>query len=160
MNLHPVRFTAIATLTAMLLTGTATALADGGHHSRKHGHDRHGGNYTYNTYYPGGGRHRRHNSDDDEKLLYGLLVGGLFGYVIGNNQAPATIQQPYYAPAPAPAPAPQYQYQPGGPASTCLQEREYQMKVTVGGRQVDAYGTACLQPDGSWSRGPARLVSR
>jgi surface antigen len=24
---------------------------------------------------------------------------------------------------------------------------------------VDAYGTACLQPDGSWRRGPAQLVS-
>lgn len=158
MNLYPVRFAIISTLTAMLITTTGAALADGGHHSRKHGYNRHGGNYTYNTYYPGAGRHRRHNSNDDEKLLYGLLVGGLFGYVIGNNQSPTSSQQPYYAPAPAPVP--QYQYQPGGLASTCLQEREYQMKVTVGGRQVDAYGTACLQPDGSWMRGPARLVSR
>lgn len=28
--------------------------------------------------------------------------------------------------------------------------REYQRKVTVGGRTVDSYGTACMQPDGSW----------
>lgn len=28
--------------------------------------------------------------------------------------------------------------------------REYQRKVTVGGRVVDSYGTACMQPDGSW----------
>jgi surface antigen len=34
------------------------------------------------------------------------------------------------------------------------------MKVIVGGRSVDAYGTACLQPDGSWSRGPAKLASQ
>ncbi|MDH3738564.1 MAG: RT0821/Lpp0805 family surface protein [Alphaproteobacteria bacterium] len=28
--------------------------------------------------------------------------------------------------------------------------REYQTTVTVGGRQQEAYGTACQQPDGSW----------
>jgi surface antigen len=28
--------------------------------------------------------------------------------------------------------------------------REYQTTVTVGGKQQDAYGTACQQPDGSW----------
>ncbi len=28
--------------------------------------------------------------------------------------------------------------------------REYQTTVTVGGRQEEAYGTACQQPDGSW----------
>lgn len=28
--------------------------------------------------------------------------------------------------------------------------REYNRQVMVGGRWVDAYGTACLRPDGSW----------
>jgi len=42
--------------------------------------------------------------------------------------------------------------------TSCLQEREYQTTVIVNGDEVDAYGTACLQPDGSWMRGPARLV--
>ncbi len=28
--------------------------------------------------------------------------------------------------------------------------REYQTTVTVGGKQEEAYGTACQQPDGSW----------
>lgn len=28
--------------------------------------------------------------------------------------------------------------------------REYQTTVTVGGRDQEAYGTACQQPDGSW----------
>jgi len=28
--------------------------------------------------------------------------------------------------------------------------REFQQKVTIGGRTEEAYGTACLQPDGSW----------
>lgn len=29
--------------------------------------------------------------------------------------------------------------------------REYQTTVVVGGRERSAYGTACLQPDGSWA---------
>lgn len=28
--------------------------------------------------------------------------------------------------------------------------REFQQEITVGGNQVDGYGTACRQPDGSW----------
>lgn len=28
--------------------------------------------------------------------------------------------------------------------------REFQQVITVGGQQVDGYGTACRQPDGSW----------
>lgn len=28
--------------------------------------------------------------------------------------------------------------------------REFQQEVTIDGRQTQAYGTACLQPDGSW----------
>jgi len=32
----------------------------------------------------------------------------------------------------------------------CLQVREYQTQIVVGGRTVPAYGDACLQPDGSW----------
>ena len=37
-----------------------------------------------------------------------------------------------------------------GVSSTGRQCREYYHTVTVGGRQEEAYGTACLQPDGSW----------
>ena len=28
--------------------------------------------------------------------------------------------------------------------------REFQQQVVIGGKQQDAYGTACRQPDGSW----------
>jgi surface antigen len=33
--------------------------------------------------------------------------------------------------------------------------REYQTEILVGGELVPGYGQACLQPDGSWYRGPA-----
>jgi VCBS repeat-containing protein len=42
------------------------------------------------------------------------------------------------------------------PADTCLQQREYNTKIMVGGKQVNGYGTACLQPDGSWRYGAAQ----
>lgn len=84
--------------------------------------------------------------------------------------APRTVvvPQPVYVPQ-----APTYTAQPYGgdtyqqsrylaPVSAsqgsaaCLQEREYQTTIEIGGRQVPAYGTACLQPDGSWAQGPAQ----
>lgn len=34
--------------------------------------------------------------------------------------------------------------------------REYQQTVTIGGETVDAYGTACRQPDGSWKVADSR----
>jgi surface antigen len=42
--------------------------------------------------------------------------------------------------------APTRTYEPG-PGQYC---REYQTTVVVGGKQEQAYGTACRQPDGSW----------
>ena len=139
----------LVAIAALMAAGTAqTGWADG----------RYGGKYHYKTPYSHNhSRHdrywpRRYNSDDDEKLIYGLLVGGLFGYVIGNAQQ-QTYAEPVYTP-----PEPRYQPAPS-PTSTCLQEREYQMTVIVGGKEAQAYGTACLQPDGSWYRGPAKVVS-
>lgn len=44
------------------------------------------------------------------------------------------------------------------PRQACLMIREYQTKITVGGKEVDAYGDACLQPDGSWRLGAPKQV--
>jgi hypothetical protein len=149
MNLR-LRYIVLAAAVATLaFTGSEAAFAGGKYSHHKHGYDHH---YPAKPHYQG--RHyRRYDSDDDEKLIYGLLVGGLFGYVIGNASQAEASQQSYYPP-----PAPQYSG--ATTAATCLQEREYQMKVIVGGKEADAYGTACLQPDGSWFRGPANVVTR
>lgn len=40
------------------------------------------------------------------------------------------------------------------PKKICLQEREYQTKLTIDGQEVEAHGVACLQPDGSWRLNP------
>ncbi|MGB5440385.1 MAG: hypothetical protein WBN90_12150 [Gammaproteobacteria bacterium] len=132
---------------------------------RKNTYKRHHYKDSYRPrYYRGhGGRSYYYYDDDDdndENLLIGLLMGGLVGYAISSAQ-----QDDSYAYESYPQSYPQREVQtaiyPGDSSSaSCLQEREYQMKVIVGGRSVDAYGTACLQPDGSWSRGPAKLASQ
>jgi hypothetical protein len=167
-----------AAILATTLAGSAGAWADGdrhGYRSQQHSHnrghhyDRHhnhkGKSYSKDYYrgYPRGyrGHYKDHDDNDQEKLLIGLLIGGVVGYAIGNQPPAPDYGTTLYSPVtPQPQvevyPAPQYSY---GAGSTCLQEREYQTKVIVGGKQVDAYGTACLQPDGSWRRAPAQLVS-
>ncbi len=37
-----------------------------------------------------------------------------------------------------------------GTSSTGAYCREFQQTVTIGGKQEEAYGTACRQPDGAW----------
>src|SRR5579859_7036479 len=51
----------------------------------------------------------------------------------------------YYTPPPAAYAPPVAQNQV--PGQTC---REYQSTTTIGGRPQQSYGTACLQPDGTW----------
>ena len=51
----------------------------------------------------------------------------------------------YYAPPPAAYVPPVAQNQTQG--QTC---REYQSTMTIDGRPQQTYGTACLQPDGTW----------
>lgn len=47
-----------------------------------------------------------------------------------------------------------YQYQPQDAINeNCLQVREYTTTIEIGGETVDAYGQACLMPDGSWKFG-------
>ena len=61
----------------------------------------------------------------------------------------------YVNPPPVYAPPPSVAYQtvqpvPGGPLASNQQCREYQSTAVVNGQAVPSYGTACLQPDGSW----------
>jgi hypothetical protein len=108
----------------------------------------------YAPYYPGyqcnncNGHHDNHNN---YKLWLGILGGGVAGYALNNIYRNSA--------ASAPTPPTVIQNPVSAPLSSCLQEREYRTKVMVGSKQVDAYGTACLQPDGSWRYGPAQTGS-
>ena len=116
-------------------------------HRKKHYHGRHGhGGYRNYYYY----KNKDNDDDDHEKLLIGLVIGGILGYALNEHQQGSVEQYGDYYQRNA--------YQPNS-SSSCLQEREYQTTVIVGGRPVDAYGTACLQPDGSWTRSHAQVTS-
>ena len=154
---HSVLATGIACL---LVASIGGAWAGDRHKYHKHGYGKHHGHH-YHQPYKSDRHYRRYDSDDDEKLLYGLLAGGLLGYVIGNANQVDYSNRYYTTPAVTsyPQSAPVSSYPRNTPVTGCLQEREYQMKVIVGGKDADAYGTACLQPDGSWYRGPATVVA-
>jgi len=57
----------------------------------------------------------------------------------------------YYYPPPAAAPASAAPpYQAGGEQAQGQTCREYQSTTKIDGRPQATYGTACLQPDGTW----------
>jgi hypothetical protein len=78
---------------------------------------------------------------------------GFFSFHFG---VPVAFGGPvYYPPVYYPSP-PVYYYPPPAylppPAAPASQQncREYQTATIIGGRPQPAYGTACLQPDGTW----------
>ncbi|MDR3424825.1 MAG: glycine zipper 2TM domain-containing protein [Alphaproteobacteria bacterium] len=96
----------------------------------------------------------------------GVVGGGLVGNDIGHemdaeNKSPAAApnngsavyddQAPIaynaYAPNYVAPPAPPPIYADPQAGTYC---REYSQEIDVGGQTQEAYGTACLQPDGSW----------
>lgn len=97
-------------------------------------------------------------------LAYGLLGFGL-GVVIADaansrrrNEPDVIVvpaEQPRYQPAPQPSPS--YRNDPFAGAN-CLQIREYQTTVIIGGVEREGYGPACLQQDGSWLQGPVSIA--
>lgn len=62
----------------------------------------------------------------------------------GTTTVTTTAPPPEQAPSAAPASSGTYTNEQG---QTC---REYQSTIMVGGQKQNAYGTVCLQPDGTW----------
>jgi hypothetical protein len=174
MNRQKKSITLLASAMAVILATPTGVYADGGQGGgwNRSGHY----NNHYNTYYKGGPHyypyyngyngcnncgkgHHHNNNNNNDKLWIGLLGGGILGYTLGNVLQHNANSQTYY-PEPAPAPAPTVnRYETSYANNSCLQEREYRSKIMVGGKQVEGYGTACLQPDGSWRYGPAQPES-
>jgi hypothetical protein len=168
MNRQSISSSMLATVVAIMLTVPCAASADGG----PYGYGRYPGNPPYHApyypryyphyyhYYPcnncGNNNHHNNHNNSNEKLWIGLLGGGILGYTLGNIYPAQQYTGQGYNPPAGSAPPPtvsRYETTYPGP---CLQQREYRSKVMVGGKQVDGYGTACLQPDGSWRYGPAQ----
>ena len=174
MNRQNKSATLLASVMAVILAIPTGVQADGGRGGNwnKGGHYNNHNNSYYKGYkggpgyYPnyygcnncgGNGHHDNHNN---YKLWLGILGGGIVGYTLGNVLHNQGNDQVYYPqPASVPPPRPVAQYETSYANNTCLQEREYRSKIMVGGKQVEGYGTACLQPDGSWRYGPAQPES-
>ena len=156
-----------AILTAAVLVATlaaAPAWAGGG---RGHGGGHYGGHYNGHYgghYYPSHNHHYYSGTD--------VFLGATLGFVLGAALTPPV----YYAPPPprvvyreevvyAPPPRVVYRepatvvYRDPPRGNGCLQTREYTTTVTIDGRQVEAWGTRCLRPDGTWSYGPAQTAA-
>ena len=122
-----------------------------------------GGPYYYPSYYGcnncGKNKSHHNNNNSNDKLWIGLLGGGILGYTLSNVIQNNSNDGGYYSQPVATLPPNVDRYEAPYPDHTCLQEREYQTKIMVGGKQVDGYGTACLQPDGSWRYGTAQAES-
>jgi len=115
----------------------------------------------------GGYYHTRHYHDHDgDALAAGILFGAAVGLALSDAWYDDTYYyRPYYY---RPYAYPRYYYYapprvvyapaPVATAPACVMTREYTTTVTIEGREREAYGTACMQPDGSWTRGPAKLV--
>ena len=165
----------LATVMAMTLAVPGGVRADGGHY----GYGRYPGRPPYHApyyprYYPNYYQHYypnyypcnncsnndHHDNHNNYKLWLGILGGGIAGYALSNIYQGGTTNPGYYSPANAAPPPPTVtQYARPAPINSCLQEREYRTKIMVGDKQVDGYGTACLQPDGSWRYGTAQAGS-
>lgn len=125
------------------------------HNYKKYGYNRN----NYRGYY--GYSRNRHNRGRGGEVALGVLTGGLLFYALTANQRSQnndrTVyvqQQPTYTQPQQQWTQPQQPVQPQNDPS-CLQVREYQTTITVGGQSVPAYGQSCLQADGSWKLGPA-----
>jgi hypothetical protein len=133
----------------------------GGHHHGSYSHSSYsvGLNFAYpppywGGYYPGYGPAYGPSPSPAWGPSY-LNLGygyGSHGSSYGLSFSIPLYFGPRYAPQPPPPPAPL----PAGRtvvqqvSPNCLQVREYQTEIVVGGKSVPAYGNACLQPDGSW----------
>jgi len=116
------------------------------------------GHHGYRGHHRGGG--------DAAHVLLGVGAGLLLYHSldrahernrshISRDRIYRQAEPPRYAPRPSGNAA-----VPSGSAvaTSCMQTREYTTTITFDGREVDAYGTACLQPDGSWVMGAPQQV--
>ncbi|MEE8294906.1 MAG: hypothetical protein V3R64_04270 [Sphingomonadales bacterium] len=141
--------------------------------------------HHYKPYYGGGyyyGGHRnRHHGHGNVGAYAGLALLGLgLGYAISKSSKNDyrrdeyddrryQNERRYYSPPPSSGQYEQdyegeYQepqaYRSGASSfdfSQCTETREYQTSIFVDGQEQQAFGTACLMPDGSWVAGPMNI---
>lgn len=95
--------------------------------------------------------HNNHHYYRGGNIIFGTMLGFTLGTLLTLPPPPPPVY--IYREYPPPA-----VYEGGYGAVSCLQTREYTATITIEGKEVEAYGTKCLRPDGSWSYGPAQPV--
>jgi hypothetical protein len=115
-----------------------------GHDHRRHRHE----------YYGRRDRHRGHRHRHGSRTYFGFQFYPWYGPAYRSEAVPPAYPVQPQATYVQPAVVGQQPQDAQAPTS-CLMTREYQTEIVVGGEVVPAYGEACLQPDGSWYRGPA-----
>jgi hypothetical protein len=159
---NPLRFSAV--LLVALAAFSAPAWAGGGHHGGHHGYGDHWSvgiglnfGYPYPGPYPGGYYGAPYGYYPGYPYGYGPAYGGRIGigyrsgYYDGwgvGLSLPLYVGPRYAPPQPVLVPAPQVVSR-AAPAD-CTPTREYQTEIVIDGEAVPAWGTACLQADGSW----------
>ena len=148
-----------AALLAAFVAFSAPARAGGGHHG--HGDNWSVGiglNFGYPGPYPGGYYGPPYRYYAPYPYAYGRPYGGRIGigYRSGYYDSwGVALSLPLYfgprnAPPPQPVRVPAPQVVQRQPAADCQPTREYQTEIVIDGEAVPAWGTACLQADGSW----------
>jgi len=142
-------------VTSLLASPYQDANARGSHHNRNHGY----------------GGHHGHNNG--ASLAAGLIIGGVFGYVIHDSRLHyRSHHQRYYRPGhhshshstavyrrtQHALPPIKSNHNSEFTSSDCLMTREYTSTITIDGVDRDAYGTRCMTTDGSWVFGRPKLV--
>lgn len=155
--------TAMALVAATSLTLAAPAFADGRYRHDDRGgwswSDRRHDDRGFRDYGYAPPRYHDHDRHNDDGLAAVAIIGGvLLGAALLSSTSHANYAPPpqnIYAPPP-----PDYGYGQAPVQATPYSDvyqtqagqycREYQSRVNVGGRMQYGYGTACMQPDGSW----------
>ena len=119
--------------------------------------------HHYRHHHFGHGYHHHHHGHGVGRTLLGIGIGLLAYDIAHKSKARARSRTAYYEESSYPETYPSGRLParmgPAAPsAGDCLQIREYQTTITVGGEEREAYGDACLMPDGSWRLGPSKLV--
>jgi hypothetical protein len=102
-----------------------------------------------------GGRHRHH--DDASGFFSFGFSSPAYGYYDPYPYAPAYTYPPAYEPPYDPYDDEPMYYDDGSYQSSPSRSddgsycREFQTTIVIDGRPERAFGTACLQPDGSWA---------
>ena len=131
----------------------------------------------YNSYYGGYGSYYGGGSSISLSYNYGYPYGYSYPYYYGYGPRYGWASSYYYRPrtrvvyverpvqtvvqqVPVYTQEPQQQVYSGPQQQSdqfanesCLQVREYTTTIQIGGKDVPAYGNACLMPDGSWKFG-------